>query len=485
MQRKRGRLGWVCATVTALCVVPAVAAAGTNTISPCVVEGDVIADAGKAVRIDNVAINNSGQWLVEARLEHEDANAYSVVLRDGVVILREGDAIGDAGAYIAGFDALHLNAKGVTGWNLFLSGVPETEDSAVFVQHTMHIREGEYSTAAEFGSQTVYLGFFDARINAAGNVAIIATVDDPEIVSRTDRAIVLVHFDESGALQSETVIAKEGAVPAGQTEPFEDFQTGPHCLALNNDNAVLFLADLAGDTARDDVIYLNDALIAQQGAAAPVAGRTYRSLAVGAVDLNNHGEFVFRALLDGDASTSSIIVKNNATFRLEGDPITTARGTFALTGFGNGPIAIADTGSVLWFGEWDDPDTTVNSGIFLDDELLVQEGVTVVADSVVDTIATGEDAMAFSDNGRFIIFEAMLRDGRNGAFVIDVPLRCAADITDNGFAHQPDGVVDVFDLLAVLTAWTTDGPGANIANAPNNTVDVLDLLELLSNWGDC
>ncbi len=61
---------------------------------------------------------------------------------------------------------------------------------------------------------------------------------------------------------------------------------------------------------------------------------------------------------------------------------------------------------------------------------------------------------------------------------------CPADITDSGATNQPDGTVNVFDLLALLSNWGTAGNGANIAE-PTNIVDVFDLLELLANWGDC
>jgi hypothetical protein len=55
---------------------------------------------------------------------------------------------------------------------------------------------------------------------------------------------------------------------------------------------------------------------------------------------------------------------------------------------------------------------------------------------------------------------------------------CAADIAEN------DGLVNVFDLIALLSNWNTSGPGAAIA-APTDTVDVFDLLALLEAWGAC
>jgi len=55
---------------------------------------------------------------------------------------------------------------------------------------------------------------------------------------------------------------------------------------------------------------------------------------------------------------------------------------------------------------------------------------------------------------------------------------CPEDLANN------DGLVNVFDLLELLSNWGTDGPGANL-DQPNDVVNVFDLLGLLSAWGAC
>ncbi len=61
------------------------------------------------------------------------------------------------------------------------------------------------------------------------------------------------------------------------------------------------------------------------------------------------------------------------------------------------------------------------------------------------------------------------------AFQTWVLVACAADITG-------DEIVDVLDLLEVLSQWGTAG-SADITG--DGVVDVLDLLEVLSAWGPC
>jgi len=62
-------------------------------------------------------------------------------------------------------------------------------------------------------------------------------------------------------------------------------------------------------------------------------------------------------------------------------------------------------------------------------------------------------------------------------------LPCPADLTGSNDA-LPDGTVNVFDLLALLANWSSNGPGAAL-DAPYDTIDVFDLLKLLAGWGDC
>lgn len=57
---------------------------------------------------------------------------------------------------------------------------------------------------------------------------------------------------------------------------------------------------------------------------------------------------------------------------------------------------------------------------------------------------------------------------------------CLADIADSS-GPGSDGVVNVFDLILLLSNWNTNGPGADIA-PPDDVIDVFDLVQLLTYW---
>jgi hypothetical protein len=128
-------------------------------------------------------------------------------------------------------------------------------------------------------------------------------------------------------------------------------------------------------TATDHAIYRDGLLLAQEGSASPVVGRNWSSLSLSKVALNNCGETVFSGSLDGDSASNSLVVKNGTKFVQEGDSMADIA-PFTLTSFGSGPVHLGENGNVLWYGDWNDPDTSRDTGLFLNDQLVVQEGVT-------------------------------------------------------------------------------------------------------------
>lgn len=388
--------------------------------TPLVEEGDAVAGVGNVTSVGNLVVNDSGDWIVEVDTDNADTNVDGALVGTGGLLLREGQALAaPVGATIDSFDALTLNDAGQSGWNFFIDGTTGgTDDSGIYFGSTLVLQESTNSGAAGLSPGTPYIGFFETKLSDGGDILVLASVDDPAIASTVDRALVVFDVDGAGTLLSETVIAKEGDLLSGQTETVADFETGPHNFAYSDQGGVMFIADLNGDTAVDHAVYVDDVLVAQEGSPSPVAGRNWSTLSSAELDLNDDCGYVLSGLLDGDTATNALIVKNGAAFRQEGDTLA-AISPFLLTSLGTGPVALANSGNVLWYGDWDDPDTDVDTGLFVDDQLLVQEGVTTIGGVVVDTLRGIQDGYAISPNGRYVVFEAVLVDGTEGAYLID------------------------------------------------------------------
>jgi hypothetical protein len=481
------------AAVSLLAVTVGICAAGVPATdpTPVVLEGDAVPGVGNVTRIDNLTVSNGGVWLVEADTDHSNTDADSVLIRNGVLYLREDDTLPlPPGATLDSFDSITINNNGDSGFNFFLNSVlPTTEDSGVYFNTALVIQESDASTAPEFSPKTPYIGFFDVKPNDVNQLLVVASVDDPAIATSVDRALVIVTVDGTGALLSESVFAKEGDILPGQTEAVADFGTGPHQSAINNSGQLLFFADLTGSSSADGVVYLNNVVLAQEGQPSPIPGRNYEFLSSRGMDLNNNGGYVHKANLTGDSSDDELIVVNGGVFVREGDTLAAIEPfTFTSFGTGSGPVKIDDNDNVLWYGDWNDTNTDVDTGLFLNGTLLVQEGVTMIGGLLVDSISSGSDAFDMSDDGRFIIFEATLVGGINGAFVIETeqatnqpPVAicqdvtvvadetCTADANIDGGSFDPDG--DPITLMqvpqgpypvgnTVVTLMVTDDDGA-------------------------
>ncbi len=417
---------------TALLSAAWAGSAAAQTIQPLVVEGDTVTGVGLVTTINGFAINDNGDWLVEADTDAATTEDL-VLIKNGVLFLREDQALTQpVGANISSFDDLWLNNNGDASNNLFLRNTGgSTNDTGIFWNDVLVLQESFVSNSPAFSGPTPYIGFFGTKINDANQIAVMASVDDPMISSSVDRALVILAVDGTGALISETVFAKESDVLPGQTEAVTDFNTGPHDWAFDAAGNFMFMASLTGATATNQAIYIGNTLIAQKGDPSPAAGLTYSSFGSSKLDVSSNGlHYVFSATLSGATATNAIIVRNGTKLVQKGESLP-AIGSFVFTTFGSGPVQISDSGDVLWYGDWDDPVTTQDKGLFINDELIVQIGVTQINGATVTTLRGITDGYALSRNGRYVVFEAVLDNGDEGAFLLDrqlpVDILCLGD----------------------------------------------------------
>jgi len=436
-----------------------------TTLSIAARANDTVSGVGQLTSIDSLAVANGGLWMVEGDTNDPNTNTDGVVLRQGLLAAREGDLLtAPAGASIGAFGSggAPINSAGRWAWNYTLDGATTTTDSGIYFDNTLVIQEGSVSSAPQFSAGTPYTGFFGAKLNNVGQILVMASVDDTAIASTTDRALVLATVDASGLLLSENVLFKEGDLLPGQSTQFvADFATGPHGWDLNDNGDVLFIADLDGATTSDGAVYRNAALLAQEGAPSPAAGRNWNSLSTSQrVALNNAGDTLFTATLSGDTTTDTVIVKNGAIFQQEGNPAPGVSGGWILTGFGTGPVDLDDQGNVYWFGDWNDTDTTRDTGIFRNDQLLVQEGVTVIGGQVLTAIATVQENLMVSDDGEWLIFEGTVGGLSTAVLVrmtLPVTTYCTAGTTTSG-------CVPAITALGAASASAGSGFTLGVAN---------------------
>lgn len=442
----------VCAALLMSLLAAAAEAQAPFRIRPLIIRGQDVPGVGLAMRIDNLAVNNRGEWLVELDTDNPDSAADQVLLRNGALFRREGEFLPQpAGAQLSAFDSLSLNNLGAYCGNDFLRNIGDPDrDSGVYYFPGGDATDGvliwqEGDEAPGLSPGTPLSGFFDVKINDANRGLLIASVDDVAIPTTVDRALYKFALDADGGLLAASVLAAEGVVLPGLLDPIADFGSGPHESAIAADGRIMYSVSLSGPSETNAAIFVDDVLIAQRGTESVLPGRNWLSIAGAELDLSAGG-YVFVAAVDGDPANNALIVRNGEKLVQEGDFLPAPRDAFRISSFGFGPVYISDGGDVLWYCDWDDPDTTRDTGLFVNDRLVVQESVTTVGGFPLVALRGIQSGYAMSDNGRFIIFEALLDNGVStfeGAFLLT--FIAPADL-------NCDGAVDFFDIDPFILA---------------------------------
>lgn len=420
------------------------ASLGAQTITPLIVEGDVLPH-GVVTATYNMDVNDSGDWLVELDTDNTDTKMDNAVVFNGAVIHQEGTSMGfpashaSAWVYDSFVDTMDINDNGdrlimfnAEDVNLVLSDTKLVvwTNGSTGTSYTILEQDVTPCTIAGEPAGAVWDSITEVWQNNNNEFLVAGR-------SNTDSDTLLVHMTHDGAgnILTQTAFGMTGVNHAVAFPPsngvhatdVQGFTTSKQNIAFNNAGQKMFYVDddhtvAGGDTNFDAHYYVDTTEIAWEGDDAPTTGTwPYNHLSSAEVDINDVGTWV--AVWDDDNTDTSqdfFINVNGTIFQQEGQAPPGIGGGFVITGAGWGHVQISDAGDITWMCDWDDPDTTIDSGLFRNNELLVQEGVTLIGGVAVDTISTSSDGGAVSDNGQYILHEFTLDGSLEGVYMIEV-----------------------------------------------------------------
>ena len=472
-------------TSSALFLASATSSAQVTALS---VEGDVIAGVGAITMYDNIAINSAGDWLAEVRTDHSNAAANKVLLKNGAIYMREGQAMSaPAGAIWKSMDSCILNDSGNTVLNLTVT-VGGNDIQAVYWNNTLLMQEGDQIAAsAGLSPGATYTRFEEVRLNSSEQVAVICEVDDSVITGTDDYVIMIWDTDGAGNITSETVYEvlspPNGGAPykAQEEQPggtgsqtITNFNLNPHMWSFGNGGEVMCkLTISSGSSGTDDVVYIGGEIAAEESFQAPGTTANWNVLTSPKLSVNSAGDW---SLLGGVGGVDMIFKRaaggTTAPIYREGDSLQGMNGN-TITFFGSGPVEIANTGDILYWCRTSNSDNTQNTGLWVNDTRIVQKGVTPVGANTIKTLPGVIDAYHFAPNGQYVIFEATLDDNRDGVFLVPVssgsppgtPM-CFGDGTGancpcGNFGTTGTGCANSTGAGGVLSATGTPSVGAN------------------------
>jgi len=358
----------------------------------------------------DLAVNDRADWLAHVMTDSSNGDWDEHVFRNGAPFMQEGltALTSPSGAVVDEFLSMDLNNDGNAIFSHYLELSPGTHGYGVYLDSTLVLLDGDPANAAGFSAGTVYQSFGDVKM-VDNDVLLRARVSDPAAVGVED-VLVLLELDASGALLSETLIAREYYVHGGgaPSNLLQGVWGWDQAAALSSNGEMMWVERQAGLT---DVAYLDGVPIAQTGGASPIAGRSWGYIGHPELDLDERGNWVFKGLLDNSDTLNEVIVKNGVKFVQEGDvlpaiaPYRLEEETAMDPALGGGGADLTKAGDVLWWGHWDNPDSSRDTGLFLNERLIVEEGVTQIGGCVVTGIRSDPQRFFVSDSG-IVIFIA-------------------------------------------------------------------------------
>lgn len=435
-----------------------------QTITPLVVTGDVLSN-GVVTRIDNVDVNDSGDWLAEVDTDQIDSGLDAAILHNGTELYLEGTSIGfptsHSGSWYFDFwaDSLDVNDHGdvlvlmnvrdYAGTSLgkklavWTSGASGTSHALLEEGVTPNTVAGEPAGAVWKYIEEVWQN--------NNNQLIVAGISS----SDSDQMLAVLTHDGMGTITNQTVFAITNvnhgvAFPpsngAHLTE-VQGFNFSKQGIALNDAGQKMFYVDddhvpAGGDVNADSHYYIDTTEVLWEGDDAPTSGTfPFNHLSNAEVDINDNGNWVASVDDDNpDLTQDFFILVDGQIYQQEGQaPPGMASTGFVMTGYSFGRVQISDFGDITWFCDWDDPDETIDTALWRNSNILVQEGVTTIGGVAVDTISSSSDGMAASDNGRFIIQELTMADGVEGAYLIEIEIAGTYCFGDGSATFCPCG----------------------------------------------
>ena len=405
-----------------------------QTITPLVEVGDAIPGGGVVDDVMSVGVNRLGEWIAVVDGDPGAATQH-VLLRDGIAVVREGDALpGFPGEAVGPF--LYAPDFGTSGgWVLTLNAPAPSLSNALCADGVVVVRRGDPCTAPQVPVGTVFYSTSNAWSAGDGErflARCLLTFPD------TDVYWAIVAFTDvggTGTYAQEVVVLRDEVLP-GQTSGVTFLGTGPLSHDLSRFDHHAFAVLLSGPPT--SALYGPDGVVAEEGAATGfAAGETWQSALLASVDLNNRVQLAHRLYTD---PLGDVIVLDGREFARVGGavPGRPAGSTWQHFGFEVGPfgeqgrpLALNDMGELCFYASWFEPVNGGRSGIVVESQVVVERDVTAVAGSVVSSFAQHGSAIRMSDDGTYVAFVAELQGGSAGAFLVDRGLRpydfCAGD----------------------------------------------------------
>lgn len=375
--------------------------ASAQTVESALEAGSTILGIGAMTTLDVVHVNDTKMWTAVIDTTYADQNQDGVVLRSGFATLREGMFFSSpAGSWLDEIDSININRQGNIAMAVTARVPGITGGSAEAVAFNLRfvaLKGDPFVSPLHPG--TVLDKFDFVKLNDDNLLLVVGAIRP-----NPSRPMMLkLQLDELGNIVSSTTFGVFAqpipGMPGFAMAGFGTSQT----VAMNNHGDVISYVS----TSVGEEMVLRNLIqpLARESQPSPVPGRTWKTLSVARVALNDHGDYVLSGVLNSTPTTLSsayLIEKNGQKFAQQGDVIP-ALSPLPITGSNAAPIFLTNNGDVFWRTSVLDGATVTDDAFLRNFEPIVVRGRTVVNGRLVTKLEAIDSCFAVSPNGRFFV----------------------------------------------------------------------------------
>ena len=397
-----------------------------QTIVPLVTDSQTLAGIGKAEVFRTAHINDQGDWLVLIETDHDDEEQDEIVLRNGFLTMREGSFVSQPpGFRVTLFNSMSVDSFGDITWDLELSHPTQGGTAGTYWNTRMVTQQFEPLQTPGYGRTARWFKFNGfVKHNRQNQMLVLSEVDDQSISGVADEALILLQLDDDRQVVSSVDVAHErGTVPM---QGFNVVQDGlslesRHFYDLNEQGDVMWQARIDDGSENLRALFLNATPVAVDDRPSGVGTFDWLSVANARLDLNDAGDYVHEGSINASsANTRDVILKNGTELVMR------ERQTFAdvspllVNGFGsNVPILLSDRGDVFYRVNLTG-NAAFDAALVVNQEVIVRKGESFVGTEPLVELVDGQDSLAVSPSGRYVLFRADKEDGSTGLFQVDL-----------------------------------------------------------------
>jgi len=385
------------------------------TVVPLVQQTDTIIGIGELTSITYVSITNDRNWTAVIDTAFSDSDTDGALLRNGFVTLREGTTLfNPPGSVLDDWISVSFADNGHLGMLLRTRQGATVVDGAFWNLVPVALKD-EVIEAVPLGPNSDWDRFDVIKLNNRNELFVMGDIDNTSVSGTREDALIRYTLGPAGQVLDTTVLATKGmSVPVLGTN-INALGNTEHVLDVNNHGD--FIVYISG-VGKNAVLINMDRIAAQELDPAPAPnGRTWKTLALTKVSINDRGDYIVTGSLDG-TSNNYLISKNNTKFAQSGD-LFPSMSASRLDNGSSAPVVVANNGDVFWsprfVGGTDDC-------FARNYETIVQEGQTVIDGHLVSSVTAGENGFAVSRDGRFWVGRVELQGLGSAALFADYGL---------------------------------------------------------------